>query len=301
MIQLKDIEISDKKWIDPLLAAAGLRGCHQNFTNMFTWAGVFKYQVARVENYLIVKENRKEHKPHYYFPAGTGDLKSVLDLMRQDALERKQPFAMIGLSSENVEAVRQVFPGVFEFQALRDFYDYVYLLEKLVSLSGNKLQSKRNHINRFKAAYDWRFERITADNLAECWEMNVRWCQEHGCGKDPDLEDEACAVKKCFDFFGPLGLEGGLIRVDGRVIAYTLGERLNSDTYDVHVEKAFPEFQGAYQMINREFAAYLQQTYPDLVYVNREEDMGMEGLRKAKLSYQPVRLEEKYLAQWIEA
>ncbi|HCP14189.1 MAG TPA: hypothetical protein DIT32_00125 [Peptococcaceae bacterium] len=300
MIKLKDIEINDKKWIDPLIAAANFRGCHQNFTNMFAWTEVYKYEVAQVEGFLVVKENSESLAPHFYFPAGTGDLKSVIETMKADAEERQHPFSLIGLSVENVEALRQIYPDRFEYQALPDIFDYVYRLDKLVSLSGKKLQSKRNHINRFKATNPWTFELITAENKDACWEMNVQWCKEHGCGKDPELANEKCAVRRCFDYYWELGLEGGLLRVDGKVIAYTMGERLNADTYDIHIEKAFPEIHGSYQMINHEFASHLQEKYPDLVYVNREEDMGLEGLRKAKLSYYPERMEEKYLAKYIQ-
>jgi|GEM_PF-7061476 len=108
MIKLKDIEINDKKWIDPLIAAANFRGCHQNFTNMFAWTEVYKYEVAQVEGFLVVKENSESLAPHFYFPAGTGDLKSVIETMKADAEERQHPFSLIGLSVENVEALRQI-------------------------------------------------------------------------------------------------------------------------------------------------------------------------------------------------
>ncbi|MFY9377952.1 MAG: phosphatidylglycerol lysyltransferase domain-containing protein, partial [Peptococcia bacterium] len=191
----------------------------------------------------------------------------------------------------------QFFPGKFSYQDDREGYDYIYTLEKLVSLSGKKLQSKRNHINRFIANNaDWSFEEISQDNLSECWEMNQEWCRQNGCKDDELLNEEYCAVRRCFNNYEALELEGGLLRLAGKVIAFTMGERLNSDTYVVHIEKAFGEIQGAYQLINREFAKLIQERHPDIVYVNREEDMGYEGLRRAKMSYRPVRMEEKYVA-----
>jgi hypothetical protein len=219
--------------------------------------------------------------------------------MKQDAADCGHEFILFGLSPENIAVLNNLFPGSFEYRENRDNFDYIYLLEKLVTLSGKKLQAKRNHINRFKANNNWGFEPLSAENLAECWEMNIEWCKIHGCNEDQHLANEDCAVRRCFKYFTELGLEGGLLRSEGRVIAYTMGEKLNSDTYDVHIEKAFGEIQGAYQMINREFAALIQDNHPDLTYVNREEDTGSEGLRKAKLSYHPDKMEEKYLGQYV--
>ncbi len=129
--------------------------------------------------------------------------------------------------------------------------------------------------------------------------MDIEWCKVHGCREDESLYNENCAVSRCFAYFSELGLEGGLLRLGERVIAYTMGDKLNSDTYDIHIEKAFGEIQGAYQMINREFASYIGKNHPEIIYVNREEDMGNEGLRKAKLSYHPLRMEQKYLGKLL--
>lgn len=299
MINFKEIEINDKTWMKPLLAAADMRGCHQNFTNIFAWSKIFNYQVARVNDYLVLKGNTEKEGQYYFYPAGSGDIKPVFEAMRQEAKDCEHEFVLLGISPENINVMKSLYPENFEYQAVRDSFDYVYLLEKLVNLTGNKLHSKRNHINRFKETHSWSFEQISLENLVECWEMNVEWCKANEYkDEDNQLTDESCAVRQCFKNFIAMGLEGGLLRSDGRVIAFTMGEKLNSDTYDIHVEKAFGEIQGAYQMINREFAAFIKNNYQEVIYVNREEDMGFEGLRKAKLSYHPDKMEEKYRAQW---
>ncbi|MCO5386489.1 DUF2156 domain-containing protein [Desulfosporosinus sp.] len=301
MINFKEIEISDKKWIDPLLVAADMSGCHQNFTNIFAWSKIYKYRVAQVNDFLVVKGVLND-SPYYFFPAGTGDIKTVFEVLKQDAVSNGQEFVVAGISPENIAAMKEVFPDNFEYKVIRDNFDYVYLLDKLVTLKGNKLHSKRNYINRFIKMYsDWSFEPISIENLAECWEMNLQWCRLNSHNENEhEIANETCAVRRCFDNFSELGLEGGLIRAEGKVIAFTIGEKLNSDTYVIHIEKAFSEIAGAYQMINREFAAVIQQNYPQLLYVNREEDMGFEGLRKAKLSYHPDKMEEKYWATYFE-
>jgi hypothetical protein len=299
MINFKTIEISDKKWIDPLIAAADMRGCHYSFTNLFAWSEIYKYRVAQFEDYLVVKAEGLDRTRVYFYPAGKGDPKNVIAAMIQDAVTGGYEFILVGLSNDNMNMLNSLYPNKFEYAERRDSFDYVYLLDKLVSVSGDKLSSKRNHINHFKKDHIWSFEQISSDNISECWEMNLEWCKIHGCMYNNELADENCAVLRCFDQFVELGLEGGLLRAEGRVIAYTMGDKLNSDTYDIHIEKAFEEITGAYQMINHEFAALIQRNHPEIIYVNREEDMGHEGLRKSKLSYHPVKMEEKYLGKYL--
>lgn len=299
MINFKKVELKDKAWMEPLLRAADLSGCHQNFTNIFAWSETYNYQVAQVNNFLVVKSGHSDKEPAYFWPAGTGDIKAVFEEMKQDSRECDHDFILAGISLENMAELRDIYPDNFEYKENRDAFDYVYELDKLISLSGNKLHSKRNHINRFKENQNWSFEPITLENLAECWEMNKAWCKANKYEEDEQLQEELCAVRQCFKNFIPLGLEGGLLRLDERIIAFTMGDKLNSNTFDTHIEKAFGEIQGAYQMINREFAVLIKEKYPELIYVNREEDMGYEGLRKAKLSYHPIKLEEKFWARFI--
>jgi len=300
MINFKKAEITDKQWVQELLRAADYPGSHHNFTNIFAWSGIFRTQIARVNDYLVVKGGKDPAQPVYSFPAGRGDLRAVIEEMKRDAADCGHRFRIFGLSPEDIQTLEGLYPGCFKYEANRDGYDYVYLLDKLVSLAGKKLQAKRNHINRFKANHpDWSLEEIAPANLDECWQMNVEWCKRNKCEDSIELTDELCAVARCFNNYDALGLEGALLRAEGRIVAFTMGEILNSNTYVIHVEKAFSEIQGAYQMINREFAALIKQRYPHIVYVNREEDMGFEGLRKAKLSYHPEILLEKYIAEYI--
>lgn len=299
MIKFNKIDIKDKKWIDYLFTAGDIRGSHYSFTNLFTWSEINKYSVARADDCLLVKGVNPDGVPYYFYPAGFGDPKSVIFEMAQDAVTCGNEFILAELSSENIAVINGLFPGKFEYTETRDRFDYVYLLDKLVKLSGDNLKSKRNHINHFKKNNTWSFEQIFSENLAECWEMNIEWCKAHECKDDVQLANENCAIRRCFEYFTKLGLEGGLLRSEGKVIAYTMGNKLNSDTFDIHIEKAFADIRGAYQMINHEFATFIQKNHPELINVNREEDMGKEGLRKAKLSYHPVKMEAKYLGRFI--
>ena len=298
MIDFKTVELNDKTWMEPLIRAGNIQACHQNFTNIYVWKGSYNQVVAQVGGYMVVKTGKEPDRMYYYFPSGSGDVKPVIETMMEDARENGSPFVMIGVSPEQTALLDTLYPGRFRYTEDRDNWDYIYLLDKLVSLGGKKLHGKRNHINRFMEN-NWSYEEITPENIPECWQMNVEWCKINGCGEDRSLRQEACAVEKTFDNYTALGIEGGLLRLDGRVIAFTMGEKLNSDTFVTHIEKAFGEIQGAYPMINREFAAQIQRKHPEIIYVDREEDVGDEGLRKAKLSYYPDLMAEKNIARLL--
>ncbi len=296
MIKFKAISLKDKKWIDPLLKAADFSGCHQNFGNLFAWSGMNQTRVSALNEHLVVKISIGHGAYAYFYPAGNGDVTAVIESMVADAADCGHSFILVGLSPENRTMLERLFPKRFVWQERRNDFDYIYSLDKMVSLSGKKLHAKRNHINVFKKTNEWRFELITPRNIKECWEMNEAWCRQQDCGKEPYLKQEYCATQKYFKYFSELGTQGGLIRANGKIAAYTIGEILNSDTYVIHIEKAFREIQGAYAMINREFAAWVKETYPHLLYINREEDVGDDGLRQAKLSYAPVRMAVKFRA-----
>ena len=217
--------------------------------------------------------------------------------MKEDAAKDGKPLEIIGVTTENQQELDTLFPGKFIYEPMRNGFDYIYTVESLSSLSGKKLHAKRNHINHFISEYqDWTFEPITPDNLAECYEMNTEWTRENTTSEDTGLMQENAAIKRCFEHYSELELEGGLLRLDGKIIAYTIGEVIASDTFNTHIEKAFADIQGAYPLINREFASYIKENHPEIVYINREEDMGSEGLRHAKLSYHPAILLEKHRA-----
>lgn len=296
MLNLRKIELEDRQWINPILKEHDISGCHENFGNLFAWREINNTKVAKVNEFLVVKQEISDLKDVYLYPMGKGNVKPIIEEIINSADSDRLLIA--GLSREQVNELNELFPGKFIFKEAKMDFDYIYYIEKLVTLKGKKLHRKRNHINIFNRNYpDWSFETISEENKAECIEMNKKWCIESGCADDESLMDENCATKYFFKYFKELELEGGLIRAGGEVVAYTIGEVLSSDTYVIHIEKAFKDVQGAYPMINQQFAAWVQDKHPDLIYINREEDMGVEGLRKAKLSYYPDKMAVKYRAR----
>ena len=297
MIDFREIRLSDKKWIDELLKYSDFRGAEYCFTNLFAWEPVYGSKIARYKDFLLLTSGEGENRI-YILPAGKGDYKEVIDVLKADAASRQSPFALIAVPPQMIGMLETLYPGGFSASPVRNSFDYIYEAEKMISLSGKKLQPKRNHLARFTELPGWKYEAITEANLAECIEYTDKWCRENGgCDeKNVSLSWELCAVRRMLTDFITLDLKGGLIRLDNQIVAYTVGERLNSDTFIVHIEKADSSLRGAYQAINREFLAH---NASDIQFVNREDDAGDEGLRKAKSSYYPAFMQEKYAARFF--
>ncbi len=284
-------ELSDKPWVDELLALSSFKGCEYCFGNLYIWRIPNELKIARVGDFLTAKSFTKGI---YLFPAGGGDLEAAIRALMLDAEECGHPFVLYGVSEEAKVRLMELMPEQLEFEAYENGFDYIYNTEDLIELSGKKYHGKRNHIARFKENNNYVYERVSGENLSDCVRMNKEWCKQHGCLDDEGLTEEACAVATSLRYFDELGFEGGLLRIDGRVVAYTIGERLSHDTYCVHIEKAFGDIQGAYPMINQCFARDAAAGYQ---YINREEDTGSEGLRRAKKSYHPAIWLPKYFAK----
>lgn len=292
MLEFRDIILEDKKWVDEILSKRIYLSCEYCFGNHFIWKNAYKFQIAKINDFYIVllRDDSNDMKQSFLFPAGNGDVKPVIEALDEYCKAEKIPLKMHSASKEDIEKLEELFPQKFEFEFDRDYCDYIYRVEDLTNLKGKKLHGKRNHIARFKEN-NWKFEPITKENFEDCITMNKEWCKINNCGRDEQLKEEVCAISRSFKYFYELEFFGGLLKVDNRVVAYTIAEKLNDEVVVVHMEKAFSDIQGAYAMINREFVANMCQSYK---YVNREEDLGIEGLRKAKMSYRPAILFEKF-------
>ena len=297
MLEFRPIEIKDRAWLDPLIRKGDLMTSDMNFTNLFTWSEGFKGEVAENGDRLFLRFGFFKDQPIYAFPVGTGSFRDAVETLRRDAEERGFGFAM-RVSQDAIKELEKHYGGEYELETSDKWNDYIYSAERLASLSGKKLHAKRNHIHRFEENYKWRFEPVNRSNLNECRAMCEEWFSQVGEERHVDYEDEHRALMKLFDHYDVLRPEGGLIRADGRIVALTFGEQLSSDTFLIHFEKSFPHIQGGYTMINREFVRYILNKYPNIQWINREEDMGLENLRKSKQSYYPDMMEVKYIAYW---
>ncbi len=303
MIAFRDPEIGDRQWVEERFRASGNQGCEYSFSTLFLWSGAYQQQVAPTDGFVL-ERLRGKLGAGYLFPAGSGPLEPVLSALEKDAAERGEPCRFFCVTPEQAERLEQLRPGQYAFQSDRDGWDYLYALDRLAGLGGKKLHGKRNHIRRFEESHpDWQVEQITMDNLAECAEMDLEWNRRYrsldAAGEEAEARtrlDERHAMSRAFAHYEALGMDGLLLRTGGKVVAFTMGSPISADTFDVHFEKAYGEIQGAYPMINREFARWLQANRPGVRWLNREDDMGLEGLRKSKESYYPDRMVEKSAA-----
>ena len=219
------------------------------------------------------------------------NLKTVILILEEYFESLGQAFHIHLVTKDKFELLEQLFPGKYSIEFDRDVADYIYEVSQLTSLAGKKLHGKRNHINKFKENNpDWSYETLNDENLEECLQMAEEWKAINLCGEKGEKHAEFCVTRRALKNYKALGLKGGVLRDGSRVVAFTLGEELNKEMFVVHIEKAFADVQGAYPMINQQFLIHEASNYK---YVNREDDTGAEGLRKAKLSYYPVFLQEK--------
>ena len=181
--------------------------------------------------------------------------------------------------------------GDLVIEPTRDHFDYVYLKDDLIQLAGNRYRTKRNHINRINRNYRFSFQPLEEHHLDACLELQSNWCEVRRCDDDLSLLGEWEAIRETMKNYGSLGLRGGVITIEGKVEAFSVGELLNNTTAVVHIEKANPEIAELYTVINQQCAENCWENVP---YINREQDLGIPGLREAKLSYHPHHMEEKY-------
>ena len=293
MIEFKDITPQDKELITSFTRHSHRRNCDLSFSNLCSWRFLYHTQFAISDGYLLLRF-WAEGKLVYMMPIGQGDLGKVLEVLIQDAHQERAPFCLLGICTDMCADLEALMPGHFQFTADRDYADYLYLRTDLATLAGKKFQPKRNHVNKFKRTYpNYEYTAITPDRIQECLELEAEWCKANNCDQHEGTGNERRALVYALHHFEELGLTGGILHADGRIAAFTFGMPINQDTFGVHVEKADTRIEGAYAMINFEFANHIPEQY---TYINREEDLGIEGLRKAKLSYQPAIILEKYTA-----
>lgn len=293
MLTFKPIEPQDAQWVTPLLHANGYMTSTYSFVTQYMWSDPYNTQVARFGDHAIVRSER-DGLLSYLYPAGHGNEKDALDAIIADAKEQTLPAQLYGVSVEAKQRLEQWYPDLFEIEAVRDDYEYIYSREELAELPGKKFQKKRNHVSRFiRENPDWQFHRLTVESLPEVRKFNDEWAALSDNKDDPGIQLEHEAIEKLFDHFEELPLEGGYITAGGRIVAFSFGGAINDRIFDTNVEKALYEVTGAYNIINREMARIVCANYE---MINREDDVGSEGLRKAKLSYNPIIIEPKYRA-----
>lgn len=290
MSEFKKLTIGDIELIRKYLSYTSFQSCDYSAANIILWSEVYNTEYILVEDMLIMKF-RSNDKIQFTFPLGKNNLKKAFEWIMDYCYKNNIPFQINPVEPSMFELIEQLYPGKYMIQYNRDNYDYVYSREALKELSGKKYHGKKNHINKFKKINpEWAYEDISFENKEECIEMVKKWCVLNDCGDDEEKVAEICVVIKAIKYMEELNLIGGVVRTREGIVALTMGEAINDDTFIIHFEKAFASIQGSYTMINQQF---IENRLINFNFINREEDMGIEGLRKAKESYHPLYLIEK--------
>ena len=305
MISFEPPSLSDRCWATALAALEGPPLCDYSFPVLFCWQQTYGFQIARLNRRMLVRLE-SSRGPAYLWPVGDGDPTPALEALTREAHSQGHPLRLICLGQYHKNWLADRYPGRFAFAEVRDSFDYLYSVDRLADLPGKKLHAKRNHIHQLDDhCPGWTWAPLTEEDIPDCLAMSEDWYQEARLRDTPDalstLEDEHRALCLAMEYRRPLGLEGVVLRWQGEVFAFALGAPLTDTVFDVHFERARNDIQGAYPAVNRSFAQYVRNRYPRIRYLNREDDMGIEGLRKAKLSYYPDYLQVNFCAVETEA
>lgn len=293
MLNFQTVDLSMREEMNRILQHIPDPGCECTFANLYLWGP----QKAAVEDGFVYILTKHAGADSYFLPLGQGDLKAAVKRLAQDAVKRRVPLSMYAVTDRTREQLETAFPNTFCYYEVRNGFDYLYEIDRLAELRGRKLQAKRNHIHRFEEACpDARVLKIDRGLFPRCRRMIEAWYWQHEVFGGEDFSAEKRALSRLLEDYESLGFEGLAVESGGKLIALTMGNRIHTEVFDVNFEKAFADIPGAYAYINRAFAVYVREKYPQVRILNREDDMGLEGLRKAKLSYAPDILLRKYAA-----
>lgn len=281
------VSLDDKPLFVRYIEQSEEQNCDLNFANIFCWSDAYHSEVAEVAGFLVIRFDIDGTKC-YMQPVGQGDKRDVVERLRHQASAQQIPLRLYGLSNEWRNFLEENYPSEFAFDTPRALYDYIYRTEDLARLQGRKYQPKRNHINNFIARNDWHAEPISRHNIDDCMALNKLWLQGREVGDMERAEQQA--LQRAFDNIEALGLRGLVLYANGRPAAFSYGTPITHKTFCTHIEKHDSTVDGAATMINRLMAQLLEE---EAEFINREDDLGLEGLRFAKMSYHPTILLEK--------
>lgn len=299
MLEFKKLELTDKERLEPYLAHDGSIMADRTFAALYIWRDYYDLQICFKDDFVYFLSKKHEGDRSYYMPLdmGGGDIEKAFCEIERDSRDKGLPYRVYLVTEEIKERLESECPGKYTFLDDRNNYDYIYKASDLMELKGKKFHSKRNHINRFTSVYAgrWSYENVDPKkHITPIYDYTIKWGEaKRGDGYQDDYKHELEAISCALRNYEALGMRGGVLYVDGQVAAYTLAAMTHNKVIDVMFEKADSDIDGAYTMINNQFAI---NNFSDIELVNREEDMGIQGLRTAKLSYNPVSLTKKYIA-----
>lgn len=295
MLEWSIPEAEDEDWINSCIAVSGTMASDASFANIYLLRNKYSTKISRYKDFIIRKYSGKGARCGYTFPLGKGDVVKALAEIEKDAKECGERLQFAFVTEEQKEVLENAMPARFCYSSDAGDSDYIYLRSELASLSGKAFHKKKNHFSKFVRTYpDYKYYEIGACNIYDAQKVADAWYYEHLQDEDASQLAEYKAIKEALENFEELGLIGGIIYVNDSPCAMTIASKINENTVDVHFEKAVGEYalNGGYAAINKLFSEKLD----GVTWLNREEDIGIEGLRKAKLSYRPKIMLKKYSA-----
>lgn len=295
MLEWSIPEAEDEDWINSCIAVSGTMASDASFANIYLLRNKYSTKISRYKDFIIRKYSGKDARCGYTFPLGKGDVAKALAEIEKDAKECGERLQFAFVTEEQKEVLENAMPARFCYSSDAGDSDYIYLRSELASLSGKAFHKKKNHFSKFVRTYpDYKYYEIGACNIYDAQKVADAWYYEHLQDEDASQLAEYKAIKEALENFEELGLIGGIIYVNDSPCAMTIASKINENTVDVHFEKAVGEYalNGGYAAINKLFSEKLD----GVTWLNREEDIGIEGLRKAKLSYRPKIMLKKYSA-----
>lgn len=295
MLEWSIPEAEDEDWINSCIAVSGTMASDASFANIYLLRNKYSTKISRYKAFIIRKYSGKGARCGYTFPLGKGDVAKALAEIEKDAKECGERLQFAFVTEEQKEVLENAMPARFCYSSDAGDSDYIYLRSELASLSGKAFHKKKNHFSKFVRTYpDYKYYEIGACNIYDAQKVADAWYYEHQQDEDASQLAEYKAIKEALENFEELGLIGGIIYVNDSPCAMTIASKINENTVDVHFEKAVGEYalNGGYAAINKLFSEKLG----GVTWLNREEDIGIEGLRKAKLSYRPKIMLKKYSA-----
>ncbi len=292
MLEFREINIKDKDRILSALNKSQFMGCEYSFSNNMAWRRLGDSLISFYKDFYICCSFRTDDGiPHFFLPSGEGDYREVINAMKEYAEYHSKPLKIAGITDKSMQMMKELFGSSFYAETDEGDWDYIYNSADLINLPGRKYHGKRNHLARFNEL-DFQFSMMTDKDFDDCITFSTMEYNNRSSEQDHSFIAEQYAINTYFNYFDELGLKGGVIRIGGKIAAFTIGDKLNDTTFCVHIEKADTSFNGIYAGINNFFAGKAASEYK---YINREEDLGIEGLRKAKQSYHPAILLKKYI------
>ena len=293
MLKFREITLEDRPWIQQALHVSDFMGCEYSFANNLAWRRAANSMISQYESfYLICAFETQDGAPHFFFPAGTGSYHAVFQEMAAYAAAVHQPLVIMGLTERTLPVLEQLFPGMFVLENDRDNADYLYKTAEMAAMAGKKYHKKRTQIRKFEALGGV-YADMHSNDFDECIALAAHTYNAKEGYTDASSVVEQYAIHTFFQYFEKLGLVGGVLRVNGALAAFSVGEPICSNVFGVHLEKADLAYPGVFPAMAQQFAAHAASGY---LYLNREEDLGVPGLRKSKLSYHPAILLEKWTA-----